>query len=96
MTRDCRAAHPARTSSNNGRVMALSSSFHDLLRAPIQLGNKGSHPFLINTAAEISLLPNSLAVETDLQLDLYIARQPVMVDGSSIRCEGMATVSIRL
>ena len=60
MARDCRSAHLTRT-----RVMALSSSFRDLLCVPVQLWNKGSHPFLIDTGAVIGSLPTSLAVGTD-------------------------------
>ena len=97
--------------------MALSASLHGLLRVAAHLKNSGSHPFLIDTGAEISLLlsswtdlasvsrrfPPRKRLETDARTDSaemkwnrHLARQPVMVDGTSIRCEGTVTTSLQL
>ena len=41
--------------------MALAVETHGLLRVDVQLGGPGYHPFLVDTGAEISLIPASLA-----------------------------------
>ena len=41
-------------------------------------------------------MPSALATKANLKLNQYVARQPVMVDGSSIPCQGTATATIQL
>ena len=94
--RDCRANQPSRPPLRKGRVMALAVEKHRLLRVEVQLGGPGYHPFLVDTGAEISLILASLASNIKGKINRQLSRQPVMVDGSSIRCEGTVTCRIRL
>ena len=94
--RDCRANQPSRPSFGKGRVMVLAVERHGLLRVDVQLGGLGYHPFLVDTGAEISLIPASLASNIKGKINRQLSRQPVMVDGSSIRSEGTVTCRIRL
>ena len=75
--------------------MVLAVEKHELLRVDVQLGGPGYHPFLVDTGAEISLIPASLASNIKGKINRQLSRQPVMVDGSSIRCEGTVTCRIR-
>ena len=76
--------------------MALAVEKHGLLRVDVQLGGSSYHPFLVDTGAEISLIPASLASNIKGKINRQLSRQPVMVDGSSIRCEGTVTCRIHL
>ena len=72
--------------------MALAVEKHGLLRVDVQLGGPGYRTFLVDTEAEISLIPASLASNIKGKINRQLSRQPVMVDGSSIRCEGTLLV----
>ena len=76
--------------------MALAVEKHGLLRVDEQLGRPGYHPFLVDKGAEISLIPASLASNIKGKINWQLFRQPVMVEGSSIRCDGTVTCRIRL
>ena len=76
--------------------MALAVDKHGLLRVDVHLGELGYHLFLVDTGAELSLIPTSLVSNIKGKINQQLSRQPVMLDGSSIRCEGTVTCRIRL
>ena len=94
--RDCRANQPSRPSFEKGCVRALAVKKHGLLRVDLQLGVSDYHTFLVDTRAEISLIPASLAFNIKSKINRQLSRQLVIVDGSSIRFEGTVSCRIRL
>lgn len=95
--RECRAPAPAARQryTDTGRVSALSALVHGLIIVDTKVG-KGSYPFLVDTGAEISLIPAHLAIEEHLKTSQQLPQRPVMVDGTSIRCEGTTTIDVEV
>ena len=48
-----------------------------------------NHGFLVDTEADISLLPYSVLEANNLQVRRRMVRQPVKVDGAALQCESM-------
>ena len=52
--------------------------------------------FLVDTGAEVSLIPYEVVQSNKLPVRRNIVRQPVMVDGTALRCEGTVVTSLQL
>ena len=74
--------------------MALAVEKHGRLRVDVQLDGPGYHPFLVDTGAEISLIPASVASNIKGKINRQLSRQLVIVDGSNILCKGAVTCKI--
>ena len=94
-SRECRAAAPAcsQSHSNTGQIFTLSAAVHGLTVVDTTVAGK-QYPFLVDTAAEISFIPITVAKESLLKVDQRLPRRPIMVDGSSICCEGTASTNL--
>ena len=57
-----------------------------------QEAHKAECPFLIDTGADVSLLP----LEVVQRHALPVTRQPVMVDGSTLRRDGIVSIAVQL
>ena len=54
-----------------------------------------NYPFMIDTGAEVSLIPFNVVEDYHLQIKSCVARQPVMVDGTNLRC-GLTSTNLCL
>ena len=91
LAKNCTAPCPATNrvdQAKEGRVSNLTTARHGLIliRATIYDRN---YAFLVDTGADIRLLRYSFVETNNLPLRRRIVRQPIMVDGFALRCEGM-------
>ena len=92
MARDCTATIPnasiARDSTfpatarkaagRGGKITNLTTSVHGLFMVKAKIRDK-NYPFMIDTGAEVSLIPFNDVEDNHLQIKSCVARQPVMV-----------------
>ena len=89
LARNCTAPSPASNrvdQAKEGRVSNLTTARLILVRATFYDQN---HAFLVDTGADISLLSYSVVEANNLTVRRRMVWQPVMVDGSALRCKGM-------
>ena len=73
----------------------LSTEVHGLIMVSAVV-NGIACPFLIDTGADVSLLPLAVVQRHALPIRRHVARQPVMVDGSTFRCDGIVSTAVQL
>ena len=109
MIRDCTATIPSasiardstlpatarKAAGRGGKITNLTTSVHGLLRVKAKIRDK-SYPFMIDTGAKVSLIPFNVVEDNHLQTKSCVARQPLMVDGTTLRCEGLTSTNLCL
>ena len=91
LARNCTAPCPATNrvdQAKEGRVSNLTTARHGLILVRATIYDR-NYAFLVDTGADISLLPYSVVETNNLPLRRRMVGQPIMVDGSALRCEGM-------
>ena len=91
LARNCTAPCPATNrvdQAKEGRVSNFTTASHGLILVRATIYDR-NYAFLVDTGADVSLLPYSVVETNNLPLRRRMVRQPIMVDGSALRCEGM-------
>ena len=94
IAKHCEATTPARA-HRGGSIATLTTEVRGLILTDLQIREK-TYLFLVDMGAEVSLIPTSIASEIGLPIRHGCTRCPVMVDGTSIRCDGTANANVRL
>ena len=94
IAKHCEATTPTRA-RRGGSIATLTTEVRGLILTDLQIREK-TYPFLVDTGAEVSLIPTSIPYEIGLPIRHGCTRRPVMVDGTSIRCDGTANANVRL
>ena len=100
VSRACLAPRPVRgesasSTAGGGQVANLATEVHGLIMVSAVV-NGIACPFLIDTGADVSLLPLEVVQRHALPIRRHVARQPVMVDGSTLRCDGIVSTAVQL
>jgi hypothetical protein len=74
-------------------VSNLTFSVHGLLLVNGTIEGQET-AFLVDTGADVSLLPADVVQKGGLCMQSHVAQQPIMVDGSAIQCDGLVTVTV--
>ena len=81
VAQNCTAAFPA--SKRGGQITNLATALHGLYN----YGDQQPLSFLVDTGADISLIPLDVVQMNHTTAKRNIVRQPIMVDGSTSQCE---------
>ena len=93
VARSCTAASPA--SKRRGQITNLATALHGLIMVTANIDQQPL-PFLVDTGADISLIPLDVVQMKHMTVRRDIVRQQIMVDGTTLQCEGTAVTSFQL
>ena len=94
IARNCTALVPIqRDNGKQGRIANLTTNGSIMVTARV---GKGQCPFLVDTGADVSLLSYDVVEANRLVMQRQVVRQPLMVDGTVLRCEGLVNEFIQL
>ena len=74
-------------------ICTLSTPQHGLIMVSAFI-NGHSINCLVDSGAEVSVLPSSCLQHCKLKIDKSLAQQPVQVDGSILRCDGLVSTHV--
>ena len=93
VARNCAATSPA--SKRGGQITNLATALHGLIMVTANIDQQPLS-FLVDTEADISLIPLDVVQMNHMTVRRNIVRQPIMVDGTTLQCEGTVVTSFQL
>ena len=85
VARNCTATSPA--SKRGGQITNLATALHGLIMVTANIDQQPLS-FLVDTEADISLIPLDVVQMNNMTVRRNIVRQLIMVDGTTLQCEG--------
>ena len=90
VAQNCTAASPA--SKREEQITNLAKALHRLIMVTANIDQQPLS-FLVDTGADISLIPLDVVQMNHMTVRRNIVRQPIMVDGTTLQCEGTVVTS---